>query len=440
MRPRPAVAMTASARSAHDRRIIAAADTVKADLCAQTHLWDRGFTRRRLLAGAGMVAAASLGAQLVTTKHAYAAAGTGNGKTLVSVFLRGGMDGLATVVPRNDAIYVKARGAIGIPTSSLLDLDATFGLHPSCAALYPLWQSGQLGMVHAVGSPSSDRDHFASQARMERGEDTAAAPTGWLDRALQVAGPGTTFRAVSEGSTVSAALQGDNDTVAMEGIGALVFTNPAANVSTALRGLYTGLDNPVEALMETAVQAVAAAVPIRATPAPPAPGAVYSADSFGTAMADIARLIKADAGLRVATVDFGGWDLHTNAGSMSLGDQTTFLAGFSQTMAAFAVDVGSKLADVTVVTMSEFGRRLEMNGSGGTDHGYGGLMFLMGGMVKGGEIHGSWPGLQVLDHGDLQIVNDYRDVLSEAAQKTLNLSDVSSLFPRYQAVPLGVMR
>lgn len=438
--PRADATTATSCYWSDERRTLAAVESVQAELSAQAHLWDRGFTRRRLLAGAGLVAAASLGSQLVTTKHAYAAAGTGNGKTLVSVFLRGGMDGLATVVPRNNATYIAARSTIGIPSSTLLDLDSTFGLHPSCAPLYPLWQAGQLGMVHAVGSPSSDRDHFASQARMEKGEDTATIPSGWLDRALQLAGPGTTFRAISEGNTVAAALHGDNDTVAMNGIGAVIFTNPSLNLPTALRALYTGLDNPVEALMETAVQAVAAAVPIQATPPGPAPGANYSRDSFGTAMADIARLIKADAGLRVATVDFGGWDLHTNAGDVGIGDQTDFLAGFSKTMAAFAIDIGDHLADVTVVTMSEFGRRLEMNGSGGTDHGFGGLMFLMGGMVQGGEIHGAWPGLETLDHGDLLIANDYRDVLAEVAQKTLNLGNVSTLFPGHPIQMLGVMR
>ncbi len=422
-------------------RVVAAAETVSAELRAQDQLWDRGFTRRRLLAGAGMVAAAAVGSQLVTTKHAYAAPGTSNGKTLVTVFLRGGMDGLATVVPRNNPTYIEARGTIGIPSTRLLDLDSTFGLHPSCAPMYPLWQAGQLGMVHAVGSPSSDRDHFASQARMEKGEDTATIPSGWLDRALQLAGPGTTFRAVSEGNTVATALQGDNDTVAMQGIEALVFSNPASNVTTALLALYTGLDNPIEGLMETAIAAVAAARPIQATPPGPAPGANYSLDSFGTAMADIARLIKADAGLRVATVDFGGWDLHTNAGEFddSDGDQTLFLTAFSKTMAAFAIDLGARLGDVTVVTMSEFGRRVEMNGSGGTDHGFGGLMFVMGGMVKGGRIHGAWPGLETLNHGDLLIANDYRDVLAEVAQKTLNLGNVSSLFPDHPINQLGVM-
>lgn len=435
----PATATTAAACSALGQRIVAEADTVQADLCAQSRRWDGGFTRRRLLAGAGMVAAASLGSQLVTTRHAYAAAGTGNGKTLVTVFLRGGMDGLATVVPGNNATYNSARSTIGIPTATLLPLDSTFGLHPSCAPLYPLWESGQLGIVHAVGSPTSDRDHFASQARMEKGEDTASIPSGWLDRALLLSGPGTTFRAVSEGHTVSTALQGDNDTVAMQGIGALVFDNPAANIGSALQGLYTGLDNPLEELMATAIRAVAAAVPVQATPPGPANGAVYGADDFGRAMADVARLIKADAGLKVATVDLGGWDLHTNAGVWDDGDQTNFLADFSKTMAAFATDIGSHMADVTVVTMSEFGRRLEMNGSGGTDHGFGGLMFLMGGMVRGGRMHGDWPGLETLDHGDLTMANDYRDILSEVAQKTLNLGNVSTLFPRYTAVPKGVM-
>jgi len=420
-------------------RLLAEADRVTGDLERQRRLWDRGFTRRSFLAGSGMVAAASLGSQLVTTRHAFAAPGTGSGKTLVSVFLRGGLDGVATVVPV-DPIYQQNRGRIAIPESTLLPLDSRFGLHPSCAPLQSLWNSRQLAFVHAVGPLDANRDHFACQAQIERGDDSSAAGSGWLERVLEVDGPGTTFRAVAEGPSVPASLRGAVGAVAMTGISSLKFDNPSPKISDALSALYTGLDNPLESLMATTVRAVADAVPIQATPPAPAPGARYASDSFGSALADIARLVKANAGLRVATVDVGGWDLHSAAGTVDAGAMTSHLADISKSLYAFSVDLGSRLGDVTVVTMSEFGRRLEVNSGGGTDHGHGGLMMVLGGMVAGGNVYGGWPGLSELDHGDVQTVNDYRDVLGEAAQKTLNLGDLTTVFPNYRVAPLGIMR
>lgn len=427
---------------APDLAILSAADRVTLQLEQQRALWDRGFTRRRFLAGAGMVAAASLGSQLVTSRHAFAAPGTGTGKTLVSVFLRGGLDGLSAVVPRNNARYLDARPGVGVRDAELLALDAVFGLHPAMQPLHPYWQSGQLAFVHAVGSPDANRDHFAAQALIERGNSTLTSPTGWLDRVLEIDGPGTTFRAVCEGPTVTRALRGTQSTVAMTGIDSLKFTNPAVNISTALRSLYTGLDNPVEGLMDTMIRAVADAGPIRAQDPTWAPRPEYTADPFGYALADIARLVKANAGLRVATVDIGGWDLHSNQGTSSGGQMVEHLTNLSRNVAAFGTDLGDRIGDVTLVAMSEFGRRLAQNTSGGTDHGFGGLMMLLGGGVNGGLVHGSWPGLEptALVNGDLAVRNDCRDVLGEAAQRTLNLGSLGTVFPGHQVRPLGVMR
>ncbi|MBA3524866.1 MAG: hypothetical protein H0T85_10015, partial [Geodermatophilaceae bacterium] len=184
------------------RQILGAACENQAAMSAQRHRWDKGFTRRSFLAGSGFVLASTLGSQLVTTRHAYAAAGASNGKTLVVVFMRGGLDGLATVVPRNDPTLSAQRTQIGIPDSLLLNLNSTFGLHPSLSAVLPLYQQYKLAFVHAVGATDSNRDHFASQSLMERGTSSLTSPTGWLDRVLEVDGPGTTFRAVSEGPTV----------------------------------------------------------------------------------------------------------------------------------------------------------------------------------------------------------------------------------------------
>jgi uncharacterized protein (DUF1501 family) len=424
------------------RAILCTAGEVQAQLEEQRRLWDRGFTRRRFLAGAGMAAAASLGSQLVTTRHAFAAAGTGTGKTLVSIFLRGGMDGLTTVVPRNDPHYLDARPGVGVRDSELLALDSVFGLHPAMAPVHRYWQSKQLAFVHAVGSPDANRDHFAAQALIERGDKTLSTPSGWLDRVLMADGPGTTFRAVCEGSTVTAALRATLDAIAMRGIDTLDFANPSTNIATALRSLYTGLDHPIEDLMDTTVRAVADAVPIRAQDPNWQPRPEYTADPFGAALADIARLVKANAGLRVATVDVGGWDLHTNQGTAASGQMVDHLTSLAQNLNAIATDLGSRIADVTLVAMSEFGRRVVENTSGGTDHGSGGLLLLLGGGVQGGQIHGGWPGLAPgdLDNGDLAVRNDCRDVLGEVAGRTLNLGSLTSLFPGHQVSPLGVMK
>lgn len=425
-----------------EQQILAEADRVQAALNAQRCQWDRGFTRRSFLAGSGMVVAATLASQLVTTRHSYAETMTGNGKTLVVVFLRGGLDGLTTVVPRNNARLQSLRPGVGIPDSSLLAMDNMFGLHPAMQAVYPLWKSGQLGFVHGVGSAVPNRDHFASQALMERGSASLTAPTGWLDRVLALDGPGTTFRAVCEGAASVAALKASAEAVAMKGIDTLVFNNPSPQVADALRALYTGLDSPFDKLMVNTVQAVGSAGPVKAVPNPLVIGADYAVDDFGKALADIARLVKVGAGLRVATVDVGGWDLHSAIGTVAAGSMVTQLQDLSKSLAAFVTDLGSRIADVTVVLMSEFGRRVEENGSGGTDHGFGGLMMLLGGKVIGGQVHGNWPGLQEQDliSGDLAVVNDYRDVLGEVAQKTLGLGSLTGVFPGYTVRPLNVMR
>ncbi|MDQ3577876.1 MAG: hypothetical protein M3443_09810, partial [Actinomycetota bacterium] len=180
-------------------QIAAASERVQADLAQQRDRWSAGFTRRRFLAGAGAAAAAALGSQLVTSRYSYAAPGSGSGATLVVIFLRGGFDGLSAVVPGDDPDYAAARPSISIPSASLLALDRRFGLHPACAPLYDSWRSRRLAIVHAVGSPNASRSHFAAQELIERGVDTPSTRTGWLERALQLAGPGTTFRAVSEG-------------------------------------------------------------------------------------------------------------------------------------------------------------------------------------------------------------------------------------------------
>lgn len=426
-----------------ERALVTAAERVAADAERRTELWSRGFTRRRFLAGAGMVGAAALGSQLVTTRYSYAAPGTGTGRALVVVFLRGGFDGLAAVVPAGDPDYLTARPSIGVPAEVLLPLDRRFGLHPALGGLHGFWTSGQLGIVHAVGGgPGVTRSHFQAMDHVERGVDTPSTRTGWLERALEAAGPGTTFRSVSEGTSLPSSLAGLGTAVALRGVDLVTLNRGSERMTTALRGLFSGLDHVAADQVDLALTVLSEAQALRATPYVPVKGVSYPAGNFGSALSDVARLVKADVGLRVATVDVGGWDLHSNAGPIEDGDMTYHLTGLGNTLAAFGTDLGERLADVTVVTMSEFGRRVAENGSGGTDHGGGNAMLLLGGRVAGGLVHGGWPGLatEALVDGDVPGVNDYRNVLAELARAQLGIGSVASVFPGHSYVPLGVVR
>lgn len=413
---------------------------VAAEHAAAREAWSGGFTRRRFLAGAGMAAAAALGSQLVTTRYAYAVPGTGTGRVLVVVFLRGGFDGLAAVVPSGDPAYAVARPGIGVPQRLLLPLERGFGLHPALAALHPHWLAGRLAVVHAVGGPNISRSHFQAQDQVERGVDAGDARTGWLERALATTGPGTTFRATAEGVAVPMSLAGTPDVVSLRGVGSVALYRRSERITTALRQLYTGLDLLAAEQVPLALQLLAEATALQEQRYKPR--AVYPNGALGDALADVARLIGSGTGLRVATVDVGGWDLHTNAGPAEGGDMTDHLRMLGDSLAAFATDLGDALGDVTVVTMSEFGRRVAQNGSGGTDHGHGNAMLLLGGRVAGRRVLGRWPGLaaDALVDGDLAGVTDYRDVLYEVARTQLGIGPVSSVFPGLGHAPLGLLR
>jgi len=435
--------MTTNALSAvQQSRILAAARQVAAEGARRTELWSGGFTRRRFLAGVGMAAAAALGSQLVTTRYSYAAPGTGTGRALVVVFLRGGFDGLAAVVPAADPGYAAARPAIGIPAEVLQPLDRDFGMHPALVGLHGLWKDRKLGIVHAVGGgPGVTRSHFQAQDQIERGAQTASTGTGWLDRALEASGPGTTFRTVSEGNALPASLAGASTAVTLQGVDSLVLYRNSERVATALRGLHTGLDLPAADQVELSLALLQEAAELRRTPYAPAEGVTYPTSNLGGALQDIVRLLKSGVGLRVASVDVGGWDLHSAAGVVDDGDMTDHLRGLDAALSAFAADLGDALDTVSVVTMSEFGRRVAENGSGGTDHGGGNAMFVVGGGVVGG-MHGKWPGLAdaALVEGDLAGVNDYRDVLAEVVRAQLGVASMADVFPAHRLTPIGILR
>jgi len=418
------------------------AEAVTADLARQRDQWRKGFTRRRVLAGAGAVGCAALGTQLVTTKYAFAAPGSTN-RTLVVVFMRGGMDGLSVVVPANDANLLRARPGIGVPSAALLPGDSRFGLHPALAPVHPFWTAGKMAAVQAVASPDASRSHFQAQECLERGTATAATHTGWLDRTLSALGPGTTFRAIAEGDSMPRALLGIEPKLVLNGIEGFALAGwdgVRDKTMTALQSLYTGFDHPVATHAMTTIKALGSARKLAETPYQTT--APYPGGGFADRLKDVARLVKARVGLRVATIDLGGWDMHTGLGGVDGGEMRNHLNELGEALGAFATDLGPQLDDVTLVTMSEFGRRVGENGNNGTDHGHGGLMLLLGGGLVGGTVHGRWPGLapSALDNGDLAGSNDYRDVLAEVLERGFGVGNVTKVFPDHTYKRIGALR
>ena len=384
------------------------------------------------------------------------------GKTLIVLFQRGAADALNVLVPFGDRHYYAARPQLAIATPAratgacgAIDLDGYFGLHPSLAPFKPLWDRGLLAPIHAVGSPSSTRSHFDAQDYMESGTpDRKGTADGWLNRYLAVKGtceacaPGTTtpFRAVAMTSQTPRILEGAAPTVAMNSIEEFSIRTNGGEAEKRLEALYrTGSADLVHGSgsdMFEALRVLRAANPQQYKPAA---GVTYPRSPFGQRLLAIAQLIKAGVGLEVAFADVGGWDTHVNQGAAQ-GQLANRLGDFSQSIAALVADLGDRMDDVVILTMSEFGRTVRQNGTGGTDHGHAGAMFVIGGAVKTGQkVLGRWPGLapeQLHEGRDLALTTDFRSVFSELASKHLGAASLDRIFPGY-ATPerqwLGVL-
>ncbi|MCG8920642.1 DUF1501 domain-containing protein [Actinokineospora sp. PR83] len=410
----------------------ARAARVEHDNGTRDRLWSGGFTRRRALAGAGMAGVAALGAQLVTTRVSFGAPGPG---TLVVVFLRGGMDGLSVLVPADDPVLRAARPKTAV--SGSLPLARGFGLHPALEPLKKHWDAGRFTAVPALSTPDISRSHFQAQDVLERG---GAAGSGWLDRVLAEMGPGTTFRAVGEASTLPRSLVGTSGAVALRGIDGFRLAGwegAHERTTAALATLYTGLDHPLAAQAATTLGALRTAGTIATTAYQST--AQYPDGAFGKSLADVARLIKSGTGLRVACVDLGGWDMHTDLAT----DMTRNLTELGRALDAFATDLGPALDTTTLLTMTEFGRRIAENGSAGTDHGHGSVALLLGGGLRPRTIAGAWDGLaeNVQDHGDVPGSNDHRDLLGELVTRRLGLTEanLAKVFPGHDYRRLGAL-
>lgn len=402
----------------------------------------RGFMKNGALALVGTSVIPSFLARSVFAETEQAAA---RGKKLVVIFQRGACDGLNVVVPYADPNYYALRPSIAIGRGEVLDLDGTFGLHPAMASLKPLWERKQLLAVHAVGSPDPTRSHFDAQDYMESGTPGVKATTdGWLNRALgaqaPLSGP-SPFRAVALGPQVPRSLQGHIPAVAMTSLQDFSVggrSPQSVPVASAFQAMY---DTSTDALLhgtgkETfeAVRMLKAADPGRYRPAS---GVVYPNGAFGNSMRQIAQLLKANLGVEAAFADIGGWDTHQNQGAAE-GQLANRLREFADGIAAFWQDMGDGAEEITLVTMSEFGRTAHQNGTGGTDHGHANVMFVLGGTARGGRVYGQWPGLaeeQLHEGRDLAVTTDFRNVLGEAASRTLGVRRLEAVFPGARLSP-----
>lgn len=388
-----------------------------------------------------------------------AALGNARGKVLICLFQRGAADALNVVVPHGERRYYQLRPTIAVPRPSLatqsaaIDLDGFFGLHPSLAPLKTLWTQGMLAPVHAVGSPSNTRSHFDAQDYMESGTpDLKNTRDGWLNRYLATkgtceaceAGQGSSesaFRAVAMAQQTPRILIGPAASIAMNSIEefAIRANGPAARNIEAMYG--TGRTDLVHAAggeMLEAMKVLRAANPLQYQPRN---GADYPRSPFGQRLRQLAQLIKADVGLEIAFADVGGWDTHVNQGGAT-GQLATRLGDFATSIQALVTDLGDRMADVVILTMSEFGRTARQNGSGGTDHGHAGCLFVIGGDVKGGKVHGRWPGLepeQLNEGRDLALTTDFRSVFGEVVRKHLGATALERVFPGFTPTEIGVL-
>jgi uncharacterized protein (DUF1501 family) len=411
-------------------------DQTPADACCSEFA---AVSRRGLFSGAVALAGATtfVGSAAVTTSASAAAPAPA---VLVVLSLRGAADGLSLVVPHADAAYHQARPGIAVPTDRLLARDGMFGLHPELAPLLPLWTNGTLAAVHATGLPAPNRSHFAAMEAVEDADPGSAARSGWLNRLIgstpgssplqgfNLAGGVTPTSLFGRSATMSA---GEVDDVRLPGEGdddqgrrrrslRTMWDHDRSVLARGMRATYAAVDEfgPAKAAVDNT--------------------ASYPSTDLGKALAQVARAIRGNVGIEVVTVDQGDWDMHSGMGSADNGwmaDNTRELAG---AIAAFFGDLGDQAGKVTLVTISEFGRRVVENASQGLDHGYGNVMFVAGAGVRGGQYYGTWPGLGKTDDADLLVTTDYRSVLAEIVSKRFGAS-TATVFPRFSPEAVGVM-
>jgi uncharacterized protein (DUF1501 family) len=400
----------------------------------------RGFLHGLAAVGGTATVTAAYGSAFTST--AYAAGPVD--RVLVLLSMRGACDGLSLVVPHGDPAYYAARPQIAVPAERLLAKDSFFGLHPALAPLLPWWTAGSMAAVQATGLPAPNRSHFSAMEELEDADPGSSARVGWLNRLVGQHGTSTPIEAIQFGGGVPiTALAGPEPALVTEDVDSVSLSgywdaDSEAKRRASLARLWGDVPGPLGAGARNAFEVVEEFAPVRDGASAPANGAAYPTGSdLGAALAATARTIRADVGAQVVAVDHGSWDHHTWIGTPDDGNLRRMADELALSLAAFLTDLGPLAAKVTVVTVSEFGRRVKENANQGLDHGYGNVMFLLGGGVKGGY-YGSWPGLTNSLDADLLVTTDYRSVLSEVVTKRLGASS-AAVFPGFTPDPVGAL-
>jgi uncharacterized protein (DUF1501 family) len=416
------------------------------------------FSRRYFLKQSG-IAMVGLSAMPAFLHRAVASTPMPNKKQFVVLFQRGAADGLNIVVPFGEPNYYRMRPSIAIPQPSrgtaeaAIDLDGFFGLHPSLAPLEPLFHKNQLAIVHATGSPDPTRSHFDAQDFMESGTPgIKATEDGWLNRTVRTnpednASP---FRAVAMGPNLPRMLQGSASAIALPDLKQFKVMPQGAGMGAAVEGGFEAMyaqtvDHALKGTGTETFEAIDLLRKVDPSKYAPENGAQYPTSRLGQSLQQIGQLLKSNVGVEVLFVDCGGWDNHVNEGGVQ-GQLSNLLKDLGQGLAAFHQDLGDRMQNVVVVTMSEFGRTAKENGNRGTDHGHANCMFVMGGDVRGGHVYGRWPGLndhQLNDGRDLALTTDFRSVLGELLTRHIGVGDLKTVFPGFENNPqkfLGLIR
>jgi uncharacterized protein (DUF1501 family) len=399
------------------------------------------ISRRGLLTGAALAGTTTvLGSAVVT---ASAASVVPAPAVMVVLSLRGAADGMSLVVPHGDPVYYQARPRIAVPADTLLVKDELFGLHPELAPLLPLWNAGRLASVHATGLPAPNRSHFSAMEELEDADPGSAARVGWLNRLVGLDANRSPLQAFGLGGGVPpTSLVGPEDVITASDVASVEIPgDDPGDVGrprlASLHRLWDGDTSTLGRAMRATFAAVDDFAAVRATSETPANGAVYPSGDLGDAMAQAARIVRGDVGVEVITVDHGSWDHHSGLGTLEWGGMQRNARELAEALAAFFTDLGALADKVTVVALSEFGRRVQENASYGLDHGFGGVMLLAGAGVVGGY-HGQWPGLSNTLDADLTVTRDYRSVLSEVVLSRFGASP-AAVFPGLVREDVGAM-
>lgn len=411
------------------------------------------LSRRGLLGGSALAAAAMVGAPAILSSRARALGIGVTRDVLVHVYLRGGADGLTLVPPYGDAQYYARRPTLSVPLPGTLNGAVVlpgnnfFGLAPAAAPLLTPYNAGKLAIVHATGLVDPSRSHFDAQKYMELGTTSQFASTintGWIGRHLASSTPAGNglLRAIALQDGLPRALNGGPASLPIRDPDAFVIPGSSTTANARrlrLSAMYSSEGPPLGPAANATFATIDLLNSVNFTGYVPANGAVYPSSTFGTQMKTTATMIKANIDLEVVSIDVGGWDLHNQLGPL-IGTMANKMDDLARALTAFFTDMGTLMDSVTVVVMSEFGRRAYENSSGGIDHGHGNAMLVMGGHVNGGQVIANWPGLATnqLDSGDLAITIDHRDVLAEIVLDRLGNTNLGTVFPNYTPTFRGV--